>query len=265
MDIFSTTREAWNKTMPLHQKVLHDYYDCNFLKRDFTCLNKKDQKILVDTLCISKNKVAHLCCNNGVELMSLINLGANSCTGFDICDEAIKEAKVRCEKLNYPIQFYRTNIYDIDETFNNQFDIVYISVGSIRWLPDISKLYDTCYKLLRKGGALFISDVHPLAEIVNDDRDADISPLEITYQYITNDYYSDYGSLDYVGRTKDYVVKRVWYIHSFSKIIGLLPQKGFKIDFFNESMDDTAGVYELLGNLDLHIPLSFRLIALKQE
>lgn len=263
MNNFDHLRNSWNITMPLHQKVRKAYYDKAFESRIFSSLHPTDMDVFINKLDISGKMIAHLCCNNGVELMSLLNLGAKKCVGFDLCDEAIKEAKTRCNELNYPIDFYRTNIYDISDQFNNTFDIIYLSVGSLRWLPDISGLYDICYRLLRDGGFIFISDTHPLAEIVNDDRDASVNPLEITYQFDRKDCLVDNGSLDYVGRTRDHIVKRIWYIHSFTNIIGLLVAKNFLIRYFNESTEDTAGVYELLRSLDVKIPLSFQLIAEK--
>lgn len=67
--------------------------------------------------------------------MSLINIGAESGVGFDISDEAIKEANELKEISGLNCDFIRTDVYDIDEKYNNRFDLVYISIGQFSTTP----------------------------------------------------------------------------------------------------------------------------------
>jgi ubiquinone/menaquinone biosynthesis C-methylase UbiE len=256
-------RNSWNQTMHRHQAVTKERYDRLFQKKDASILNIKDKDFFVNNIGIVGHSVSQLCCNNGVELMSLYNLGAEKLTGFDICDEAILEAESRCKKLNYPINFVRTNIFDIPSDYNNGFDIVFISAGSIRWLQSIDLLYKVCNRLLRTGGILYISEIHPLAEIINDDRVPSKSPLEIITSFDLKEPLHDIGSLDYIGHTNDLLVERIWYIHSLGDLIGKLLENNLSISYFSESCDDIANVYSLTSSSDIHIPLSFQLKANK--
>lgn len=253
-------REAWNKSMPLHQRINKSYFDQAFRDRTFSVLSSIDTYYFSNVMQIKNKAVVQLCCNNGVELMSLHNMGASRTVGYDICDVAINEGRERCKQIGYPVELHRKDIYDLINERKHEFDVVYISVGSIRWLKDIKKLYSISHNLLKKNGRLFISDVHPIAEIINDDREPSKKPLEIIYSY-KHECKQDYGSLDYVGHTNDILVNRVWYIHSFSEIIGFLPTQHFKLELFEESEHDLAGVYGTLKQQKVKVPLSFRMIA----
>ncbi|MBN1298326.1 MAG: class I SAM-dependent methyltransferase, partial [Actinobacteria bacterium] len=120
--------------MPRHQSVKKEYWDKKFLQPGYSCLKNKETEILF-RIGISGKDVVQLCCNNGVELLSLKNLGAKNTTGFDISDEAIKEAKERSALSGINSDFIRTDIYDIKEKYNSSFDICYISAGVLFWMP----------------------------------------------------------------------------------------------------------------------------------
>lgn len=254
-------RRAWNLSMPLHQKVNQEFYDKAFKDCNYSVLNSVDSKYLLDVIKIKGKSVVQLCCNNGVELMSIYNLGAKKLVGYDLSDVAIEEGRKRCCILNYPIQFHQMDIFDIKANECAKSDVVYISVGSIRWLDDLNELYRICRELLVPGGSLYISDVHPLAEIINDDRDLMHSPLEIICDY-KHCKKRDIGSLDYIGHTNEVLVDREWYIHTFTEIIGYLPVNGFRLVMFKEFEEDLSGVYQLTSKQSIKVPLSFRLEAI---
>lgn len=263
-NLFETIRNSWNSTMPLHQKINREIYDEAFKNRKFFVFSS-DEKNFIEKYVNPKNKnVVQLCCNNGVELMSFKNLGANDCLGIDICDEAIREAQKRCENLCYNIDFVQTNVYDIGNQYDGKFDIIYISVGTIRWLPDLSLLFRICNSLLRKGGKVYISEVHPIAEIINDDRESNKSPLEIIYSYNYKVRVKDYGSLDYVGHTDLLKVERIWFLHSFTDIIGNMINNNFNIIYFEEFDKDIAHVYQTTSQSSTRVPLSFKMISVKK-
>lgn len=212
-----TNRQAWNYVMPKHQKCMKEKWDEFFLKgnkivQDSTALE------LLNNIGLRNKDIIHLCCNNGVELLSLKGLGANKCVGVDICDLAISEARERAKKLNMDVEYIRSDVYDIEKEYYQSFDMVYISVGTLRWLPDISKFFKLCNNLLRSNGYIFIYDMHPLTEIVNDDRYVDKDPLLIIKSYFNNDVYSDENGLDYIGHTNEKGKLKYWFIHNLSDI-----------------------------------------------
>ena len=76
--------------MPLHQLAAKDILDELFSRPGIVALHETDFELL-QQIGVKGKKAVHLCCNNGVGLMSLKNLGADDCVGFSISDEAIKE------------------------------------------------------------------------------------------------------------------------------------------------------------------------------
>ena len=84
-------RAAWNEAMPRHREANGSKWDDAFSRPGFVAMTGVELEMLGSTG-VSNKKIAHVCCNNGVELMSLKNMGAARCVGFDICDAAIEEA-----------------------------------------------------------------------------------------------------------------------------------------------------------------------------
>ena len=125
-----SNRAAWNEVMPLHQRAAKEKLDKLFSQEGSVRLDDIEIEMLKKIGLKGKN-VAHLCCNNGTELMSLKNLGAAECVGFDISDLAIQEGSERARKSRINCQFVQTDVYEIDEIYNGRFDIVYISAGCL--------------------------------------------------------------------------------------------------------------------------------------
>jgi ubiquinone/menaquinone biosynthesis C-methylase UbiE len=59
--------------------------------------------------------VAQLACNNGRELLSIKNMGAERCVGFDIAEEFIKQAEELNQAAQLDCEFVVSNIYEIPE------------------------------------------------------------------------------------------------------------------------------------------------------
>lgn len=83
-------KAAWNEVMPLHQKAAKERWDNYFMQPGFVCLDENERGHLT-RIGIKGRSVAHLCCNNGIELLSIKNLGAGDCFGFDISNKPTLE------------------------------------------------------------------------------------------------------------------------------------------------------------------------------
>jgi 2-polyprenyl-3-methyl-5-hydroxy-6-metoxy-1,4-benzoquinol methylase len=59
-------------------------------------------------------------------------MGAEKGIGFDISDAAIEEANELKAITGLNVDFYRTNILDIDDSFNDSIDFIFISEGSLQ-------------------------------------------------------------------------------------------------------------------------------------
>jgi len=258
-------REAWNEVMPRHQKAAKEHWDNAFMQPGYVCLGKNELNVL-DQIGVMGKSVAHLCCNNGVELLSLKNLGANECTGFDISDLAIQEAQERAQQCRIDCQYVRTDVYEIGPEYKNLFDIVYFSAGALGWMPDLKQLFAKAAKLLRENGLVFIHEIHPVSEMLPFDDAEDDDVLRIVEPYFKPEPYIEYGDLDYVGGTKYNSTKpQYWFVHTISDIQMSLIENQIAIEYFAEYETDRSEGHKRVEQAQAGIPLSYILIGRKRE
>jgi len=258
-------REAWNEVMPRHQEAARAKWDDAFLQPGFVCLDEIEVGLL-RKMGIKGKAVAHLCCNNGVELLSLKNLGAGPCVGFDISDAAIQEARERAQGCRIDCQFVRTDVYDISREYENRFEVVYISAGGLGWIPDLKLFFAKAAALLQENGRVFIHETHPFSEMLPFDDDKAADPLRIVDSYFQDEPIVEYGGLDYVGGSK-YVSSRpqYWFVHTVSDILMGLVEIGISLEHFSEYEMDVSAGHKRVEAANSGIPLSFILIGRKQN
>lgn len=194
-------RAAWNEVMPLHQQAAREKWDRAFMQAGYSCLDEPAPDLLRQ-IGIAGKAMAHLCCNVGIELLSIKNLGAGECIGFDISDEAIPEAQERADLCKIDCSYVRTDVYDIGSEYTQRFNLVYLSPGTLGWLPDLPRFLVIAAGLLREHGRIFIHEIHPFLEMLPFDDYAGEDVLRIIEPYFKPEPYIDYGGLDYVGKTQ---------------------------------------------------------------
>lgn len=258
-------RAAWNEVMPKHQSAACEHWDQAFLQPGFVCLDAVEQDLLAQ-LGIRGKSVAHLCCNNGVELLSMKNLGAAECVGFDISDLAIAEAESRVQDSHLDCQFVRSDVYEIGCEYENRFDVIYVSSGGLGWLPDLKLFFAKAAALLRAGGRVLIHEIHPVSEMLPfDDAEGD-DILRIVEPYFKPEPYVEYGGLDYVGGSAYSSDKpQYWFVHTLADIFMGLVENGLAIEHFAEYAVDISAGHQRIEAAQAGVPLSYILVAGKQR
>jgi SAM-dependent methyltransferase len=258
-------RAAWNEVTPLHQRAAREKWDRAFQQPGYTCLDQVELDLL-NRLGVKGKAVAHLCCNNGVELMSLKNLGAARCVGFDISDEAVMEANWRADQCLIECEFVRTDVYDIGAEYDNQFDLIYISVGCLGWMPDLPRFFQKAAGLLKENGRVFIYEAHPFAEMLPLDDDKDADPLRIVESYFKAEPYVEIGGLDYLGNAQ-YEAKttQYWFVHKLSDIINGMIANHIWVEHFSEYEKCIGGVNRRIEDTKAGVPLSYIMIGRKHH
>ena len=258
--IILSNKEAWNEATHYHQVARKNALHEKFEDPDFVTYedNYTDNKIveIIKNLNLENKKVAHIQTNNGRELISLMRVtGADEGVGFDISDEAIKEARELTAIAKVNARYECVNIYDIPESYNNYFHMIYITEGSLSWLPDMKQYFRVMSDILKTGGSLLISEIHPVGFALDEDTETPV-------HYDRVGPYKMTSGLDYVGEV-DYTPKDCyWYMHKMSDIIMAMIDNGFEIQLFEESTIDTGWI----DPNDEHptMPRSFVLLARKK-
>lgn len=261
--ITQINREAWNEVMPLHQKASKQRWDERFSVKAYSVIADRELNEL-NRIGFKDKDIVHLCCNNGVELMSLKNLGAAYCLGVDISDEAILEAQERANKFSIDVDFLHSDVYELSSKTEKKFDIVYITVGALSWLPDLEKFWSVAYNLLRDNGLIFMHEMHPFPLIFEGDENEE-NPFKISYPYFTEEPEVYNSSLDYLGKSKEKGKTKINFTHTMSDIFESLIAKKFSIAGLKEYPFDIALLWKSIEKMNLKIPLSYILTAKKMS
>lgn len=261
-DYTEANRQAWNLATKKHQQARKDELDKLFSKPGYTVTDKYEREML-EKIDIKGKNIIHLCCNNGIELLSLKNMGAGNCLGVDISDDAIQEAQNRAKKCKIDCDYIRSDVYDIPEKYYHQFDLVYITIGALGWMPDIDRFFNICADLLNENGHIFIYELHPFAMLVPEDANKTDERLKVIYPYFTDEPEVDDGGIDYIGKTEYKSPKSYWFTYTFSQIMTAMLENNLQIRHFREYEHDISNIYEKLETLNAHLPISYILIGQK--
>ncbi|MBD1372635.1 class I SAM-dependent methyltransferase [Hazenella sp. IB182357] len=252
-------RESWNQVASLHAKAKEEQKK-RFMNAGYSCLDQTVTSKL-KSINITGRRVAHLCCNDGMETLSLKNLGASACTGFDFSDKAIQYALQLATQSGISCRFVQANIYEIDECYDNQFDLVYISSVSLMWFPDLSLFFQTVHRLLAPDGIVMIYDIHPLLLLL-DEKDK-VNPLTLKYDYFLDEPRVFQDGLDYVSQTTYTSTSYYNFDPTLSQIMSAIIQNQLSIHMFEEYPHDISALFAHLANQNVQIPASYLLTAQK--
>ena len=250
-------RAAWNQAAPIHGEHNFEKLLLDFQTPGFTCLDDIEIKIL-NEIGLSGKNVAQLCCNNGRELLSLKNMGASRCVGFDLADAFIEQANTLASSAGIDCEFVCTDVYEIAPSYDGCFDLVYISVGALGWMPDLNAFLAVVKRLLRPGGWLLIYEMHPMLDMFEVGPEGTF-PLQ--YSYFKNEPYAEEGGLDYYGNQAYAGSISYWFHHKISDIIQGCLNNGLRVTSFHEYDHDVSSVFKGLERQEVKPPLSYTLVA----
>lgn len=186
---------AWNEAaLVLAKHSFQEYMSC-FSTKGYVCFDDLEINDL-NEIGIEGKDVAQLGCSKGIELISIKNLGAQRCVGFDISDNFLKQAREINKAAQTDCEFIQTDIYEIDAIYNHSFDLVYISIGVLCWMPDIKQFFSVVSRLLRPQGMVCIHEQHPLLDMLSS-GDAD-SPVSFEYSYFMTEPVVETEGIDYL-------------------------------------------------------------------
>jgi SAM-dependent methyltransferase len=176
-------------------------------------------------------RVAHLQCHFGLDTLSLAQRGADA-TGLDFSPVAIAAARDLAARAGLSATFVEANVYEAREHLEGLFDLVFVTWGTICWLPDIHRWGEVVASLLAPGGFIYLADTHPSA-MVFDEHDGRYEP---TFEWRTPKERPDrfVESQTYTGDAFPEPSESFNWIHPLSDILGSLIGAGLRLDFLHE-------------------------------
>lgn len=157
-------RASWDERVAIH--LGPGGYDLAPLRAGQGRLNAIEEAELGS---VAGLRVLHLQCHFGSDTLVLAGRGAEI-TGLDFSAPAIEAARELSANLGLPARFVQSDLYDAPAAIPEpgSFDLVFITWGTICWLPDVGRWARVIAHFLRPGGALYFADAHPVAYVFDD-------------------------------------------------------------------------------------------------
>src|SRR5207302_5608785 len=144
----AANRSNWDERVPIHRRDRSGFYAIDRFFRDGKPLRAMESGELGD---VAGKRVIHLQCHFGLDTLALARQGA-IVTGLDFSPAAIEEARRLAATKELPAQFVCANVYDARRALAGNFDLAYVSWGTICWLPDLTRWAQTIAASLEPGG-----------------------------------------------------------------------------------------------------------------
>ncbi len=147
----------WQEAAGLH--AVSDFYDLEGLRAGRDVMRPHE---IVEIGEVSGRDLVHLQCHLGTDTLSWARRGARA-VGLDFSPGAIEAATRLAADCGLPIEFVCSDVYDAPDSLGrHRFDVVYTGIGALNWLPDIEAWARVVDDLLRPGGLLYLSEIHPV-------------------------------------------------------------------------------------------------------
>ena len=235
-DHLETNRRNWNERARIHARS--QFYDLDgFVEgRRQAWLHPVEPRELGS---VKGRSLCHLQCHLGVETLSWARLGASRVVGLDFSSEAIASARSLAERCGLAdrARFVESDVHDAERALAGEapFDIVYVSVGAICWLPSVARWARVVRGLLRPGGVLYVREVHPMLATVFE-REGSLV-VEAPYFERPEPTRWDDGTTYTEGRPRLENVTCFEWAHGLGEIVQAILDAGLSLELLHEHRD----------------------------
>src|SRR5262249_54784415 len=205
--------------------VASRFYDVDGWLREERGPRPREVETLGD---VSGLRLLHLQCHFGLDTLAWARAGAEV-TGLDFSPAAIDAARdvARRAGLDGSATFVCADVYDAVDALEHQtFDIVYVSLGALCWLPSVERWAAQVGALVAPGGRFYMHDGHPLAWALDDGG-----------HYPTHTYFEETGpfiddsDVTYTDGNRSITARRSYeWNHSIGEIVTALLRNGVRLE-----------------------------------
>jgi len=226
-ELLAANRRNWDERVSIH--LASRFYDVGQWLATRPGPRRRELDALGDP---SGLDLVHLQCHFGLDTLAWADAGARV-TGLDFSAEAVRTAVDLAERTGLADRssFVCADVFDAAEALAPEtFDIVYVSLGALHWLPSIGRWADQVAALARTGGRLYLHDIHPLAWALADD-----API-VTYPYFEGlEPFVDDSDLTYTDADRPLANTRTYqWNHGIGEVVMALLSRGMRIDLLIE-------------------------------
>jgi SAM-dependent methyltransferase len=221
---FRLNQAWWDERVAVH--LAGEFYDTSGFLAGRSTLRPFEEAELGG---VAGCRLVHLQCHFGLDTLSWARAGA-MVTGVDFAPAAIAAARRLAGQAGLRAEFTEASVYQAPAALGGRtFDIVYTSIGTIIWLPDIGRWADTVATLLAPGGRFYMAEFHPFSVVLGEDD------LTVTDSYFDPGpfLHDEPGSYADPQATTSHQQSVTWH-HGLGVVITALAQAGLRIEFLHE-------------------------------
>jgi SAM-dependent methyltransferase len=260
----AVNRANWDDRVPIH--AASEFYDVDGWLAGARDPRPWELEVIGD---VADLEVVHLQCHFGLDTLSLAHAGARV-TGVDLSSVAIAKAEELAEEAGLAdrARFVESDVQHAAAALAPAtFDLVYVSLGALCWLPNVARWASQVRALLRPGGRLFVHDCHPLTLAATD------SEVVFEYSYFEEaEAWVDDEEVSYTdGEGRLANTRSFMWNHSLGEIVSAVLAEGLRLDHLEEHDWTSFPRFPWLVHTGdqrwetppghLRVPLSFTLLA----
>ncbi|MEM7680756.1 MAG: class I SAM-dependent methyltransferase [Planctomycetota bacterium] len=234
-EAFAWNRASWDQRTPVHWHSRLYTGMADTLRRGGHPLSPHQQQGVGD---VAGQSLVHLQCHLGMQTLGFARLGAEA-VGLDFCQPSIDQASALRDELGIAAdraRFVCANVYDAPQALGRAFDVVFVSEGSLCWLPDIRAWGRVVGALLRPGGRLFVHDFHPMLHMLDESNEP--QGFRLAHGYLGEDRVEFESDCTYTESDRPMEMRKTaeW-VHPIGAMLSGLIDAGLVIDRFDEHGD----------------------------
>ncbi len=229
-----------------------------FATPGFSCLDEVETETL-NAVGVAGQSVAQICCNNARELLSVKNMGAGRCVGFDQSEPFLEQGRELAAIAGQEIELVAGDIYAIDRSWDRSFDVVLITIGVFGWMPDLAAFFAIVARLLNPGGHLVVHEEHPVMNMFEPEAER---PFEPANDYFRSEPLLEEGVLVYDGKGDKEGNEHYWFFHTMGDVLTSVLEAGLTIERYAEYANNISTVeFDIYQNRATNMPMSYILVA----
>lgn len=224
-DKMDINRRYWEDVVAVHAGSR--FYDVpGFIAGD----NRLDELERGEVGDVNGKSLLHLQCHFGLDTLSWARLGARV-TGVDYAQEAVETARSLARECGLEARFIHSNLYDLPQNLEGQFDIVFTSYGVLCWLPDLREWARIAASYVKPGGFFYIAEFHPFAYVFDDETDH----LAYRYPYFATQPLRWEAAGTYTGAEDKLATHEDWeWTYRLGDVVTALTDAGLRLEFLHE-------------------------------
>jgi len=235
----TANRDAWDEVAPRHAARNQARLIELFRAGGYNHLEDVAQDMIRQTGIAGKS-VVQVGCNNGIDLLSVKNMGAGRCLGIDQATAFLGQARELAQAAGTAddVTFIEANVYALPAALSQSFDVALTTIGVVYWMPDLGAFFRAVAALIKPGGWWVMEETHPIVQMYEEDPAG--GPSQLTHSYFRTEPLEWTDGLDYFDGKRYESASYFSFMHKLSDIVNAGLAAGLSLQRMEEIDHDIS-------------------------